>query len=259
MRDYHVHTNNSFDSKEALKDYCERAIELGVKEIAFTEHFDLNPKDESNGFFSYQKYFSEICEVREMYSGRIRIISALELGEPHLYVKEHKEFIQDKEFEILIGSVHFIGQELLKRKYGEEENAKDIYLTYFEEVLRAINEAEFNILGHLDVIKRYVPKRYGRYNPYLFRESIEEILKVAIKKDIALEINSSGLRQSSNEPLPSYEIFSWYRKLGGKLVVFGSDAHKAVDLAGGYKLLEEAILTLGFKGFAKLENKSFII
>lgn len=259
MRDYHVHTNNSFDSKETIDKYCKKAIEIGVKEIAFTEHFDLNPKDESNGFFSYEKYLNEIQDAREIYGEKIRIISALEFGEPHHYVKEHSEFIKDKDFDVLIGSVHFIGEELLKRRYEEGETRDEIYLTYFEEVYRAISEAEFNVLGHLDVIKRYVPQRYGRYNPYYYREAIEEILKVVIKKGIALEINSSGLRQRANEPLPSYEVFSWYKSLGGQLVTFGSDAHKSGELAGGYKLLQEAILSLGFKGFARLENKNFII
>ena len=48
--DYHVHTDNSFDGKVSMAEQCEKAIEIGLKEIVFTEHYDLNPNDKSKGF-----------------------------------------------------------------------------------------------------------------------------------------------------------------------------------------------------------------
>ena len=39
--DYHVHTSFSYDSEEDLNTMCEKAIELGLSEIAFTDHLDI--------------------------------------------------------------------------------------------------------------------------------------------------------------------------------------------------------------------------
>lgn len=254
MRDFHVHTNNSFDSRGKMEDYCSRAIEIGLQEIAFMEHFDLNPKDDSNGFFKYEKYKEEIIYCREKFGDQLKVTAGLELGEPHEYYAKHEEFKKDKFFEIFIGSVHFVEDNVISRNYEEWERPEKIYLDYFNALLKTIQTGNFNILGHIDVIKRYLPERAGKFNPYPFKEVIFEILKEAISKNIAIEVNSSGLRQSLMEPLPTYEIINWYKQLGGKKIVFASDAHKVDHLAMNYRTVEEAIKILGFDKFAKWEQ-----
>ena len=39
--DYHLHSKFSFDSNEEPESICEAAIERGVEEICFTEHFEV--------------------------------------------------------------------------------------------------------------------------------------------------------------------------------------------------------------------------
>ena len=226
MRDYHIHTNNSFDSVARMEDYCKRALELGLDEVAFTEHYDSNPKDESKGFFSYHRYMDDIKFCRWKYGDRLKITAGLELGEPHIYYENLEEYKEDKLFELYIGSVHFVNGDVIHRSYEDWEETEEIYLKYFQELLKTAKAGNFNILGHLDVIKRYLPDRAGRFNPYFFKEIIFEILKVIISGNIAIEVNSSGLRQKLQEPLPAYEIIQWYRMLGGRKIVFGSDAHR---------------------------------
>ena len=42
MRDYHIHTENSFDSLAKMEEYCKRANRnCGFKEVAFMEHYDM--------------------------------------------------------------------------------------------------------------------------------------------------------------------------------------------------------------------------
>ena len=38
--DFHIHTTYSADSVANMQDYIDRAIELGYKEICFTDHID---------------------------------------------------------------------------------------------------------------------------------------------------------------------------------------------------------------------------
>lgn len=254
MRDYHIHTENSFDSLAKMEDYCIKALDLGLVEVAFMEHYDMNPKDESKGYFSYHKYMDDIKYCRWKYGDRLKITAGLELGEPHEYWEHHEEYKKDKFFELFIGSVHFVNGDVIHRNYEDWETTEKIYMDYFQALLKTAKTGNFNILGHIDVIKRYLPEKAGKFNPYPFKEIIYEVLREVIDKNIAVEINSSGIRQKLKEPLPAYEILSWYRSLGGKNIVFGSDAHRIEHLAGDYKLAEEGIRILGFSGFSRWEE-----
>ena len=69
--DYHLHTDNSFDSTARMEDYCRRAIEIGLAEIAFTEHYDLNPVDNGAAHFSAEKYFTELASCRRKFGEKL--------------------------------------------------------------------------------------------------------------------------------------------------------------------------------------------
>lgn len=254
VRDYHIHTDNSFDSRAKMEDYCQRALELGLAEIAFMEHYDLNPDDASKGHFNYDKYMAEIEHCRALYGDRLKITAGLELGEPHEYHPLHEDFKKGKDFELFIGSVHFVKGEVIHRHYEEDEDSLKICQEYFSELLQTAKRGNFNILAHVDVIKRYIPPKAGTYNPYPFKEIIGAILMTAIEQNIAVELNSSGMRQVIREPLPAWEILSWYKSLGGQHLVFASDAHRVEDLAGHYKLALEGIRHLGFENFSRWEE-----
>jgi len=246
--DYHVHTDNSFDSNVPMLKYCQRAIELGIKEIAFTEHFDLNPVDKGLGYFSYIDYSREIEECREKYGDKLAVKKGLELGEPHLYQKEHTDFLKDKDFDFLLGSIHFIGDQVLHREYSPDEDEREVYLKYFEQVLETARKGTFHSLGHLDVLKRYVPKRFREFYALDYREVVREILKTVINRSCGIEINTSAFRQGFDEPLPTVEIIRWYKELGGEILTIGSDAHHLRHLGQGLEQGIAIIKELGFKG-----------
>ena len=56
--DYHVHTYYSDDSECPMEDMINRALQLGLDEIAFTEHVDYGVKTDLN--CDYATYFEEI-------------------------------------------------------------------------------------------------------------------------------------------------------------------------------------------------------
>ncbi|MGI6224771.1 MAG: histidinol-phosphatase HisJ family protein [Peptococcales bacterium] len=246
--DYHVHTNNSFDSSVKMLDYCELATQIGLREIVFTEHFDLNPVDKGLGYFNYDEYSQEIEECREKYEGRLIIKKGLELGEPHLYIEEHTNYLQEKDFDFLLGSVHFIGEEVLHRDYASDEDEREVYLTYFTQVFETAKHGTYQTLGHLDVLKRYVPNWFRKFVASDYEEVIREILKVVIQRDKGIEINTSGFRQGLEEPLPSVEIIRWYRELGGEIITIGSDSHHLRHLGLGLKHGIAILKEIGFKG-----------
>ena len=63
--DYHVHSNHSCDGKSSIPEMCQKAVELRIEEIGFSEHMDFEPKDWGYGFFNYERYSSEIEAAEE--------------------------------------------------------------------------------------------------------------------------------------------------------------------------------------------------
>ena len=101
--DYHVHSEFSDDSNEPIEKEVQRAIEIGLEEICFTDHFDYRIKREwndscgmprcGNGSIrpsdnrmvlstnvDYPNYFCMIRMLQEKYKDQIQIKAGLEFG-----------------------------------------------------------------------------------------------------------------------------------------------------------------------------------
>ena len=44
MYDYHIHPDFSFDAEGSIEEFCECALEKGLREICFTTHLDSDSK-----------------------------------------------------------------------------------------------------------------------------------------------------------------------------------------------------------------------
>ncbi|MEW6661532.1 MAG: histidinol-phosphatase HisJ family protein [Bacillota bacterium] len=245
--DYHVHSNYSIDGDGKIRDYCRRAVEIGLQEIVFTEHFDYHPSDPGTGYFDYAGYSKEVKQCREEFGRYLTVKMGLELGESHLYKEKTTKFLASKDFDFLIGSVHWIGQQALHIDFCCSMKVDEAFKNYFYEVAELIKSGGFHVLGHLDVLKRYTPPWYPQFDAERYREEISTILEVAVEKGIGLEINTSGLRHGLKETLPSRTILSWYKKMGGEIITLGSDSHRVLDLASGLTEGYELAKSLGFQ------------
>ena len=175
--DYHVHSNNSFDGKNSIEEMCRRAIEKNLSEICFTEHFNVDPRDVSYGVLDYEKYFSEIIKAREKFSDRIRIKCGMEIGEPHLkqYQEDLVKEIENMNLDFIIGSVHNIDGIKL-RLYMQNKNKYDIYYDYFSEIYEMVKSSDIDIVGHMDLMKRYAYEAHGNYTFDDYKEIIEKMI-----------------------------------------------------------------------------------
>ncbi len=246
ITEYHHHTDNSFDSKASMFDVCAAAVEKGIDEICFTEHFAVNPKLPTYGHMNFERYFSQIAACRKQYEGQLIIKAGIELCEPHLLTKEYAAALDGLALDFVMGSVHNI-QETKLRTYLVGKDVETLYRAYFEEILQLVSNADIDVLAHLDLMKRYAIDTIGNYQPAEFQPMIEAILKKAIERGIGIEINTSGLANKKlNEPFPSVEVLKMYQALGGEILTIGSDSHRA-DTVGAY--LDEAIALAKEVGF----------
>ena len=88
-----------------------------------------------------------------------------------------------------------------------------------------------------------------------YRTVIDKILETIISKDIALEVNSAGVRKGLGVPMPSVEYVSRYRALGGKMITVGSDAHYECDIGADIPACIEMIRGAGFSQICVFSKK----
>lgn len=246
--DFHHHTNHSFDSKGEMAEICEAAVNKGIEEICFTEHFSVNSTSPTFGHMNWEKYMADIQACRKKFVGKLQIRLGIELCEPHLLREQYKEALNSIPFDYILGSVHNI-EGMTLRTYMNTYPERDIYLDYFKELEKLVSHADIDVLAHFDLMKRYGHLTIGNYPFSKYQEIISSILSIAVTRNIGLEINTSGWRTKLNESLPSLEVLKLYRELGGSLLTIGSDSHDKLQTGSGFN---EAISMAKAAGFTAI-------
>ncbi|HAE61133.1 MAG TPA: histidinol-phosphatase [Eubacteriaceae bacterium] len=243
--DTHIHTKFSFDGKAKMEEMCQCAITKGLTEICFTEHFSVNNYDPSYEVLDYQKYAEEIERCIGLFGERITIRKGLEIGETHIKNDVIKSFLMRKDLDYIIGSVHNIGiKKLRKHIRGKQKN--ESYEDYFEELYKSVKFGDMDALGHFDLMKRYAFDVFGNYDMEVYYDLISSIFDVMINRNIALEINTSGLISSAKEIFPSIDVLKLYRSKGGEMITVGSDAHRPDMLGNGIEDIFKLLKNMGY-------------
>ncbi|NLN28033.1 MAG: PHP domain-containing protein, partial [Firmicutes bacterium] len=107
--DLHMHSTNSFDGKNTMREMCLAALERGLTHICFTEHYDCNPQSRAYGTYSFERYMADVEACRREFAGRIEILTGIEFSEPHKYPAE-LERMGRMGFDVILGAVHRIEQ-----------------------------------------------------------------------------------------------------------------------------------------------------
>ncbi len=254
--DQHVHTTFSFDGKMAMEEACDAAVRKGLSGLTFTEHFSVDPLDVSYGVLRYAAYRKAVRSCQKVYAGRLSIGCGLEIGEPHL--AEHRQALDDAvrsmELDFIIGSIHNIGSVRMSLyKKGKGKDA--IYAAYFQEVLQMVKTADIDVIGHMDLAKRYLFDTMGDYDLASYREVIAAILHEAIRRGIGIEVNTSGWRNSVGVSYPSLAVVSLYREMGGNYITIGSDAHDASAIGSDFERAKELLQKVGFDSYTHYEKR----
>lgn len=247
--DQHIHSSYSFDSKELLENECREAIRKNLQGITITEHFSIDPLDVSYGVLQCDDYQKKVGECRDKYGKTLQIGCGLEIGEPHRkFGEDLAKVLQNMELDFIIGSVHNINSVKL-RSFQKGKRKREIYEQYFHEILLMVQHADIDVIGHLDLAKRYAFEVVGNYDFNDYKDQLAEILETAIRRNIGIEINTSGWRNSVGVCYPSPEVVKLYHDLGGKYITIGSDAHKNEDLASGLELALALLKNAGFRQY----------
>jgi histidinol-phosphatase (PHP family) len=239
-----------------MRNMAEVAIQRGLRGIALTEHAEWYPGDDAYGYLSMPDYFTNLREVQEQSAGELTVLAGIELGNPQDFPTEVTPLLQAWPFDIVIGSVHWIDNLAGWEHPFFERGISAAYQRYFEETLVMVDQAEYDILGHLDLVRRDSWTLFQQILPLKnYRDIIHQILESLIERGKGLEINTSSLRKGMAETLPNLEVLRWYKELGGKVLVLGSDAHRAADIGSGFELARDMICAAGINQIAVFRQR----
>ena len=223
LRDYHVHSLHSIDSQSTISAICQKAIELETKEIGFADHVDFDPNDSGYNFFDYNAYTQAINNARSIYDNKLIIRKGIEVDYQYCFENKLKKWAQDKEFDFIIGSVHYINHEHIYQ-LPKKRSIETVIQNYVNEVLYSIRSRLFDIIGHfaLDYILYLGEKKRDESN---FISQAHNVFQEMIANNMYLEINTKYLRSVYKETLPSSWLIKFHAENGGQLISVGSDAH----------------------------------
>jgi histidinol-phosphatase (PHP family) len=246
MIDYHIHTSHSIDAQGTIDDYCRQALAIGLKEICFTNHCELDPaRDDSYIRFNGQpeKFTRQGLQrlAREIEKHRIKyersgltVKFGIEIGYYNGIEHVLEQMTQGIELDFILGSIHCLDHICIdsSREYMDyfpDHSAHDMLDAYFQAVEDLVKSGLCNSVGHLDVYKKYGIEYYKDDIYEILETRVRKIFRIMADNGIALEINTAGLRRI-DQFYPGPSIIKYAREQGLRTITIGSDAHCVDDL-----------------------------
>lgn len=275
MIDYHVHSDFSQDAEGSVADYCRQARTIGLTEICFTPHFEIDPvrkalddrvrlNDKWVPMLSdwIDHYVADVEQARQEFAP-LKVKLGVEVGYDSGIEQELADWLGRYPFDYVLGSIHCIDHIAITAHdendfYYAKANAQEATEGYFDLLNRAVGSSLFDAIGHIDVFKKYGLEKFGselveRAKPYWPRV-FERILR---RPPLTIEINTSGLRQAPQETYPSEAILRIARDAGLKQVAIGSDGHRLKHLGYGLETGYALAQGLGLR-IARFERRKVI-
>ena len=230
-----------------MEAYVERAIELGLKEVGFSDH---NPLPHGFGANVRMKeseleyYVNRVQELRFVYRGKIDVMLGLEMD----FVEGLEDYlakqITDYPWDYILGSIHYLDPQCRVGSWSKNfpGDTEAHYARYLELIRKLAKSSLCDIISHFDVIKRS-----GRMPTERTSDDIARTFQEIAQAGVCIEINTSGYRHPEllePQPYPSLPLVKQALALGIPLTV-NSDAHAPEQV--GFKFAEMA-------GFLKLQG-----
>jgi len=250
--DAHLHTDLSPDADVPIDVYAALAVEHGIAELAITDHIDFDPRAPAYGV-SFEERERTVRQAAERWGDRVAIRFGVEITYESAREDDIRAHLATHRYDYTIGSIHVMPDSPYRAdqvaSFVAGRSLAEVVAPYFDEVLAAARSGLFDTIGHFDYVKRYLaphvtPDRFATA-PGLW----EPALRAVVEAGMALEVNSSGLRQSPGETYPTAAVVARFRELGGRRVTAGSDAHRARSFAYG---LDTAYAAAAWAGYREL-------
>jgi histidinol-phosphatase (PHP family) len=230
---------------------CRKAVELGLPSIAFTEHADFVQAFEGQHPVDMDGYLEAVERCRATFPD-LRILSGVELGEPHWFPQRASAILSAGKLDRVLGSVHCLPIDGRPSDMSQgvltPEQAPALMRAYLLETLALVESGQpFEVLAHLDYPKRYWPHAELAFREHDYEEEYRTVLRAAARRGTALEVNTTRGLEHLRGLCPGPLVLGWWREEGGRAVSFGSDAHDPSKVAAGFEAAAKVVEAAGFK------------
>lgn len=246
IADFHMHTEASEDSEAPVRSMCDAAVERGIGCIAITDHVEMTDFYKNGYDIAAEESWSYAAEAQAEYAGRLRIARGIELGQPRYDPVIAERVLAAHPYDFVLGSMHKLGDEVDYYYYDYAgRDVGEVMDRYFDALYDMVEWGGFHSMAHMTYPFRYLPadKRPADYSHW--QERIDRVLRRLAEKGLALEINTSGLRNPEMRSAhPDLPLVRRFKELGGELITVGADAHSPQDVGAnildGLRIAEAA-------------------
>jgi histidinol-phosphatase (PHP family) len=228
-------------------EYAARAVEIGLKEIGFSDHSPMSRDDFDNWRMRNNQLDEYVENVRKAQRDfpNLQIKLALEVD----YLPGYEDWIRDlaarHPWDYFIGSVHYVSDSWAvddpsKLSDWKNRDPFEVWSVYFERLTTAAESGLFEIIGHADLPKKFcfVPKQDCT-------KLFTHFLDAAKKTDTAIELNTAGLRKDCKEIYPHRRILELARERNVP-ITFGSDAHAPNEVGADFEKAIQLAREVGY-------------
>ncbi|MHA1151022.1 MAG: histidinol-phosphatase HisJ [Promethearchaeota archaeon] len=274
LEDWHTHSERCHHAVGDLEDYAIKGIEKKLQTIGFSDHFpyEFLKKIDRIPYGEYamtleeiEDYLSTAEKLREKYKEKIAIKIAFEVDffenqEQALKFQLRKVI---KRLDYILGSIHILDFKDGRGSWGFDDGrflkdyqyygADAVYLQYYKTEQQMLNSKDFDldIIGHFDLPKKF--NNLPENKEEVFNEAMKT-LELIKKKDLTMEINTSGFRKEVGKQYPSLKIIKKMYALDIP-VLLGSDAHDPAEVAWEFEKTIELLKTIGYDHLAHFNKR----
>jgi histidinol-phosphatase (PHP family) len=267
-----LHTHTTFcDGKNTVEELCQSAFEQGLSILGFSAHAPL-PK--RSGIVSQwhlpqeklEAYIEAVQKAKKEWEGRLSIYLGLEID----YIPgvcgpaDHRFEAYDLDY--TIGSVHYLANEDLSYYFtvdgprDEWQNGVQSLFSgdyeaaahaYWANVRAMVEAGGFDILGHMDLVKKNNPAWWNDQTPASYQKDVTQLISKLKNTAIVVEVNTGAInRGTMDETYPSLGILKNMAREAIP-VTMNADAHSTAHVRGNY---DRAIEVLKKSGYGEIVN-----
>lgn len=253
--DYHIHTRLCGHAIGEPEDYVAEALRKGLTEIGFADHMPLlHIRDEHLTMAPDElpRYVEMVTDLRESVSD-LTIRLGIEMDYIPGQMGEIWEAAAGIEFDYVYGAVHYIdGWDFGDSRHLSSYQGRDpdeAYVRYFELFCEAAREGGFDVMAHPDLVKKH-----GIATGLPVDEMYEEAARALREADVAIEMNTSGIRKRAVEVYPSPAFLGACARHGVPITL-GSDAHSPGQVGMDFDVALRLLAGAGISQIATFERR----
>jgi histidinol-phosphatase (PHP family) len=229
--DYHMHTPLCRHAVGEPVEYARHALEIGLKEIGFTDHSPMERDDFDDWRMLDRQLDEYVAKVRLAQQTFPALTIRLGLEVDYLPGQEGwiRQLAARHPWDYFIGSVHYVSDSWdidnpAKLPEWRKRDAFEVWSAYFKRLAQAAKSGLFQIIGHADL-----PKKFGIRPAQDCRPLYEDFIRAVSEAGCAIELNTAGLRKDCREIYPCPELLQLARRHDVP-ITFGSDAHAPAEV-----------------------------